>query len=259
MVINEVFPNPTVKQVIFQIKFPNIFYMEKKIGDLQVKIMEEFPKSSLLFRRQVVFVDMGPKGKMEEVSPPFDKGEFGRKIWQFESDKDYTLSVLTNSLDITSEFHKTYAGNDPNKFRDIIEFVVKHFFEVTSIPLLNRVGLRYIDECPLPSKDNETFKSWYNSAFPVNRFNIANADTMHFNTVTKKGEFYLRYAETLRKRKEKYILILDFDGFAKKVPSEKCLEVTDNLHRIISDEYEATIKQRVYDYMRQKMEATENV
>lgn len=52
MVIGEVFPNPTVKQVVFQITFPHLFYMEQKIGELQVKIMRMFPKSSLLYRRQ---------------------------------------------------------------------------------------------------------------------------------------------------------------------------------------------------------------
>jgi len=257
MVIKEVFPNPTVKQVVFQIKFPNLFYMERKIGDLQLKIMKEFPKSSLLFRRQVVFVDVGPEGRVE-VPPHFDK-EFGKKIWQFKSDKNYTMSVLTDSLDITSEFHKTYAGDDPNKFRDVIEFVLRHFFEVTSIPIINRVGLRYVDECPLPSKDNETFRSWYNSVFPIERFNVANANEMHFRTVSKRGEYYLMYAETLRKIKDEYKLILDFDGFAHDIASEKCLEVTDRLHEVISEEYEATIKEPVYEYMRQRTEVTENV
>ena len=31
MAINEVFPNPTVKKVIFQIRFPNLFFIESKI------------------------------------------------------------------------------------------------------------------------------------------------------------------------------------------------------------------------------------
>jgi len=256
MVIDEVFPNPTVKQVVFQIRFPNLFYMERKIGDLQLKIMKEFPKSSLLFRRQVVFVDVGPQGKVE-VPPNFDT-EFGKKIWQFRSDKNSTLSVLTDSLDITSEFHKTYAGNDPNKFRDVIEFVLQNFFEVTSIPIINRVGLRYIDECPLPSKDNETFKSWYTSVFPVNRFNIADSNEMHFRTTVKRGDFYLTYAETLRRIRDEYKLILDFDGFARTISSEKCLEITDKLHETISAEYEATIKEPVYKYMRQAPEVTKN-
>jgi hypothetical protein len=46
---DEVFPNPTVKTVIFQIRYPNLFYIESRIGDIQVKIMDDFPESSLLF------------------------------------------------------------------------------------------------------------------------------------------------------------------------------------------------------------------
>jgi len=257
MVITEVFPNPTVKQVIFQITFPNLFYMENKIGDLQLRIMNEFPSSSLLFRRQLVFADMGPEGKIEEISPKFDK-EFGKKIWQFKSDKNYTLSVLTDSLDITSQFHKTYNGDDPNKFKDVIEFVLRHFLEVTAIPLLKRVGLRYVDECPLPIKDNDTFRSYYNSVFPVDRFDIADASEMFFRTVSKRGNYHLIYMESLRKLKDEYKLILDFDGFATNIPSEECLRVTDELHRLISEEYERTIKEPVYEFMRQEREGNDN-
>jgi uncharacterized protein (TIGR04255 family) len=253
MVINEVFLNPTVKQVIFQIRFPNLFFMENKIGDLQLKIMKEFPKSSLLLRRQVMFVDAGPQVRIEDITPPFDK-EFGRKVWQFESDKKYRLSVLNDSLDIVSEYHKTYNGNDPNKFRNVISFVLDSFFEVTSIPLINRVGLRYVDECPIPTKDNATFKAWYNSVFPTDRFDVADADEMHFRTVTKRDSYHLIYAETLQRLEKDWKLILDFDGFATDVPSEKCLEVTDKLHEIISNEYQTTIKEPVYAYMRQKKE-----
>jgi len=49
MQINEVFPNPTVKQVIFQIRFPNLFYLESKIGEYQLKIMQRFPESVRCF------------------------------------------------------------------------------------------------------------------------------------------------------------------------------------------------------------------
>ena len=54
MAINEVFPNPTVKQVIFQIRFPALFAMESLVGDLQVKIMDNLPDSRLIQQTQVV-------------------------------------------------------------------------------------------------------------------------------------------------------------------------------------------------------------
>lgn len=252
MVIDEVFQNPTVRQVIFQIRFPNLFYIEQKIGDLQVRIMEEFPKSALLFRRQILFADIGPKGKVEQVSSKIKDEEYSKKVWEFQSDKQYRLNITSNSLSIISEYHKTYNLGDADKFRDVIEYVLRHFFEVTPIPIINRIGLRYIDECPLPVKENETFESYYNSVFPTNRFSIADADEMAFRTVSKKGDFNLTYMETLQKRADEYKLILDFDGFAKDIPSGDCLRVTDELHQIISEEYERTIKEPVYEYMRQE-------
>jgi hypothetical protein len=60
MVINEVFPNPTVKQVIFQIRYPNLFYIENKIGDFQLKVMREFPESALIMKQRVIFAEFGP-------------------------------------------------------------------------------------------------------------------------------------------------------------------------------------------------------
>jgi hypothetical protein len=55
MVIKEIFPNPTVKQVIFQIRFPNLFYIENKIGDFQLKIMKEFPKSAIAISKTICY------------------------------------------------------------------------------------------------------------------------------------------------------------------------------------------------------------
>lgn len=254
MSINEVFPNPTAKQVIFQIKFPNLFYIENKIGDLQLKIMEKFPQSSLLFRKQIVFADIGPGVKLENISSDLGE-EKGKKIWQFKSSKNFQLDVLSDSLDISSQYHKTYNLGGGDKFRDIIEFVLIRFFEVVSIPIINRIGFRYIDECPIPSKDNSTFRSYYDSIFPLDRFNLVDVNEMDFKTVIKKGEYYLRYVESLQKVGGEYKLILDFDGFAENINSKDYLTTTDNLHTIILEEYEKTIKEPVYQYMRQKKES----
>ena len=254
MSINKIFPNPTVKQVIFQIKFPNLFSMENKIGDLQLKIMEKFPQSSLLFRRQIVFADIGPGAKLESI--PSDSGEeTGKKIWQFKSSNHFQLDVLSDSLNISSRNHKTYNLEGGDKSRDIIKFVVDHFLEIVSIPIINRIGFRYIDECPIPSKDNATFNSYYKSVFPIKRFNIADVDEMDFKTVIKKGEYYLRYVESLQKVGDEYKLILDFDGFAKNIDSKDYLITTDNLHAMIIEEFKKTIKKPVYQYMEQKKES----
>lgn len=243
----EIFPNPTVKKVVFEMRFPNLFAIEKKIGDFQEKIMDQFPESKLVFRRQVLFADVGPEGQLQSIPDQVQ----GRKIWHFESKEKHEINVLTNSLAIFSEHHKTY--NNPaseKKFRDVIEFVSGKFFEVVSIPTINRIGLAYIDECPLPSKDNKTLKEYYNSTFPIERYPIDDAIGVHFEIRTKRGNHNLIYRETLVENKGDFKLVLNFDGYEINVPSKDLLRVTDELHEIIETEYFNTIKDPVKEYMR---------
>ena len=258
MSVNEIFPNPTLKQVIFQIRFSNLFSIENKIGDLQLKIMEEFPHSALVFRRQVVFVDAGPNAKLEDVAKGLGDTS-SKKVWQFKSDKDVQLNVLSDSLDITSQHHKTYNLGEGDKFRDTIKFVLKNFFKVIPILEIERVGLRYIDECPVPTKDgfidDAKFKSYYNSSFPLRRFKLSKVNEINFKAVVRKGKYNLRYSEFLTKNKKgEYKLILDFDGFTNNILKKDYLKVTDKLHEITSAEYKKTIKEPVYEYMRHKKE-----
>lgn len=250
MSINEIFKNPTVKQVIFQIRYPNLFYIENKIGDYQIKIMKEFPESSLFVRRNLVVVDAGENEKIEELSKKIGV-EPSKKVWQFKSKSKTILSVSSDSLDISSEFYKTYDREGEEKFRDIIKFVVDEFKETVSLPIIERIGLRYIDECPLPTKDNTTFNSYYNSALSMNRFDIKNMEKMDFSTTVHINGSFLNYRESLMLKDGQYKLILDFDGFTTDVDCNDYLKVTDTLHNIILAEYEKTIKEPVIEYMRE--------
>jgi uncharacterized protein (TIGR04255 family) len=251
MPINEIFPRPTVKQVIFQIRFPNLFFLESKIGDLQMAVMEKFPESSLMFRRPILFADLGPNVKIESLSPPPDSDQ-GTKIWQFKSALGYQLNVTTNSIAIVSTLHKTYKNpSSENRFRDIIEHVLKSFFTLAKIPMVSRIGLRYQDECPILSKTSAAFFDYYDSVLPLDRFKLEDASEMQFITVVKRGAHSLRYVEELKQVENEWKLLLDFDGFAADIKSEECLETTDKLHELIMSEYETTIKQPVIEYMRQ--------
>lgn len=253
MVITEIFPNPTVKQVIFQIQFPNLLYLENRLGEFQLEIMDEFPKSSVIYRRQLIFADTGLGGKLEDV-PPLENDESGFKIWEFKSDKNFKIALSTNSLSIVSEYHKTYSLDGGDKFRDIIKKVLDSFFNIMKIPHINRIGLRYIDECPLPSKDNFTLDQYYNSAFPTNKFKLENTREMQFIALIEKDGYNLRYIEALKNLDSGYKYILDFDGFTNNIKTNEYLEVTDQLHKLISDEFEKTIKDPVYKYMRRDKE-----
>jgi uncharacterized protein (TIGR04255 family) len=249
MAINEIFPNPTVKQVIFQITFPNLFYLESRIGSIQEKIMKEFPKSELIYRKKLLLANVGPELK---IDPKDAEDVPANKIWQFESKDKTILSIALNSLDMTSIFHKTYnLGSDDNKkFRHTIEHVVGTFIDLVNLPIINRIGLRYVDYCPLPAKDNATIEAFYNSKFPINKFEIADAEIMAFRTIIKKGKYYLGYAESLKQIGGENKLILDFDAFATDIDASDYLATTDDLHDMISDEYGATIREPVYEYMK---------
>ena len=249
MTIDEVFSNPTVKQVLFQIRFPNLFYIESKIGEYQLKIMKRFPESSMAFRRNFLIAEFPAEVKPEIK---FDENSLGvKKVWTFKSTDEISLNVHSDSLDISSTTHKTYNNkNHENRFRDVIEQAVEPFIELTGIPIITRIGLRYIDECPVKSMTNEFFSQYYNSTFPKDRFPISDGTKFEFKTQTKKGEHFLSFRETLTNDKEGPKYQLDFDGYSENIDSEKYLEVTDSLHDIIIKEYEASIKEPVFEYMR---------
>jgi uncharacterized protein (TIGR04255 family) len=240
----EVFKYPTVKEVAFEIRFPHLFSIENKIGDFQDKIINQFPDSSQVLRRQIVFADTGLDEKLEPNTL--------KKIWVFKSKDKIEVKVLTNSINIASKEHKSY--NNPSsekKFRDTIEFVIGNFFKTINVPIINRIGLRYIDECPLPSKDNETLSKLYDSTFPIDRFPIKDAMSIYFSINTVRKNHKLVYQEGLAKNdKGEEKLMLDFDGFETEIPSADFLKVTDELHAIIKEEYFSIIKEPIKHYMR---------
>lgn len=245
MAITEIFQNPTVKQVIFQIRFPSLFYIESKIGELQLKIINDFPESALSFRKNIFLGNILPGGHGDS-SPKETESQDVQKIWEFRSTDGVKLNITSDSLDISSWHHKTYNLGDGDKFRDIIESVVNSFFEVTSIPIITRIGLRYIDDCPIPDMSNDSFLTHYNSSFPLARFSLLDANEMDFKTVVKRGIHFLTYRESLRSHDDNFSLVLDFDGFSNNIKSEDCLSITDELHTIINCEFENTIKDPIY-------------
>jgi uncharacterized protein (TIGR04255 family) len=212
--------------------------------------MKEFPESSLLYRQRFVVADIGPDVKIEKETSNKPE-EASAKIWQFKSANKYQLNVLSDSLDISSNFHKTYDNPKSDvKFRDTIELALNSFFEVTQVPIIKRIGLRYIDECPIPGKNSKQFKEYYKTTFPLGRFKLEDAQEMHFQTVVSRGKYFLRFIEQLAKVGEEYKLILDYDGYCENIDPSDCLNVTDKLHDLIIKEYRNSLRDPVFKYMR---------
>jgi len=244
----EVFQYPTVKEVDFEIRFPHLFLIENKIGEFQEGIASEFPESQLVLERPMVITSTGFEGKSERIPEP--EPSISRKSWVFKSEKGYELRVSTNTLTIISGHHKTYNNPAGDRFRDIISLATDNLFRIVKIPILKRIGLRYTDECPLPSKDNATLTKFYNSTFPSNRFPISDAEGSYFQITTKRKNHNLIFREALVKQDDKYKLILDFDGFETQVQSADMQKVTDELHSIIEEEYFNIVKDPLREYMR---------
>lgn len=137
------------------------------------------------------------------------------------------------------------------RFRDIIELVLKRFFEVTKIPIINRVGLRYInDDCPVPSNQTESFKEYYNTVFPLDRFKLEDAAGMQFSATVSTEGHSLSYRESYEEKEDQCTFTIDLDAFSTTVRPQKCLDVTDELHRLIIHHFEATIRDPVRKIMR---------
>ena len=247
MTIDKVFPNPLVKTVAFQINFPSLFFLESKIGDFQIKIMKQFRTSKLLFQRGLLIMVGGQEGSSlpDEIKQP----EECRRVWQFLSQDGVQLDVTLDSLTLQSNTHKTYHNGNGPYFRDTIESVCDSFITVTELPILNRIGLRYIDEGPVPDGTNERFLSYYNSTFPLSRFSLDLASEMVTRVAVRRDSHCLRYVEALKIDGDKKTLLLDFDAWSENIEPSKIMEVTDSLHRATSDEFERTIKQPIIDHM----------
>jgi uncharacterized protein (TIGR04255 family) len=254
MPITEVFPNPIVKEVHFKVHFPRLFFIDKLVGDFQFRIMKEFPRSKEILRRQVLIADLGSEVKVEEL-PSIPSAEPIIRIWRFESETGVSVNLESGALGIHSTRHKTYANPEGNElFRDVVQNVIGSFLDIAHIPMFSRIGLRYVDECPLPEISDSLFSDYFNTTFPLDRYSVRDAESMQFFTVVRRGQYKLRFVEMLNINNNNLSVILDFDGFAQDIESSSYLSVTNDLHDMISQEFEHSIKAPVFEYMQRQKE-----
>jgi uncharacterized protein (TIGR04255 family) len=248
MPAHEIFPNPVVKQVAFEVRFPSLFFIEGRIGDFQVQVMKDFPQSELVHRRNIMLVAGNPDNFEEVVKQ--QKSDSIDKIWQFKSASGTKLEVSTKNLVLTAENHLSYHQGEENAFRAVIDRVVARFFALVKIPVALRVGLRYINECPIFDRSTERFNACYNSILPLGRFGLENVVNVDCAVVANAKECQFRHGESLRLGPKDGQLILDLDASAENVPSEQVMARTDILHETISAEFKHTVKEPILDFMR---------
>ncbi len=245
---DNVFIRPTVEKVIFRIDYPNLFYLERKIPDIQMDILSEFPESALMIKQQLPIV------KIDKINSPNDSNDdiLVQNIWEFKNTKGYILQISSNNFSIQSTMHKTYnSKNSDIKFRDTIKLCLDVFGKYTKLPFIKRVGLRYSDKCPLIKNTSKDYEESFESSFSLSKISIENTESAYNKVVKKIGKYGVVCQESYNAKEPNWVK-LDFDGFANEVKYEDCLLVTDEIHDIISEEYFNTIKKPIIDWMEGK-------
>lgn len=240
----EVFPNAPLVEVAYEVRFPNMFSIPQAIGEFQIKIMDDFPKASQLFTTQIAIEDGIPKISAENA---------GRSIpsWQFESETGKTKIVIrTDRLSIISQEYNSYDHSSGIKFRDAINKIVTEFLQIVPIKKFARIGLRYIDHCPLDEKTNQYFTNYYIPVFDIEKNKVEDIFESHIVIRKKIGVYGLLYQCKISKIEDNYKYILDFDSYAENVHSAKFLSVTDELRRIDRGEFFSSITENFKQKMR---------
>jgi uncharacterized protein (TIGR04255 family) len=241
-----VFVRPLVKTVAFQVTFPALFSLEGRIGEFQTSIMRDFPESALLVKHQIMIVNR-VEGANETPQAPSQT----QSVWQFKSPIGVTVDVSRDSLSISSESHKTYAQDGHERFREQIEKVCGSFFKLVPVPLIHRIGLRYINECPISVKTNAQYRRYYNGALPIDRFPLEEANISEVTVVSQRGDSLIRYGEKFVVTDDSGLkLTLDLDASAQRIDSKDIVTRADALHDIIDNEFNAFATADLLAYMR---------
>jgi len=245
----EVFPTPLVKQVFFEIRYPNLFFIEGRIGEFQVKVMKDFPQSDLVLRRNLMFFGNVEAPQAQE-SAKQQPSETTEKIWQFKSETGSRLEVTVRSLVLVSEKHMSYNEGE-NSFRSILQKTVSEFLGLIRLPVVQRVGLRYVNHCPLLDKTTKTFKDCYNSILPVDRFGLENLVQTNCVAVVNSENMRIQHVELLPfATPAGDVMVLDLDASTENVPSDQVVATADKLHNLIAGEFRNVIKDPIVEYMR---------
>ncbi|MGB6500865.1 MAG: TIGR04255 family protein, partial [Thermoplasmata archaeon] len=247
---HEIYANPVVKQVAFEIRFPNLFFIETRIGEFQVEVMGDFPQSELVHRRSFMFVAGNPDNKSIDDLAKQQANDSTDKIWQFKSLTGTKLEISSRNLVLSSGEHRSYKNGEEPTFRTLIKRVVDPFLKMVQLAIVLRIGFRYTNECPIFDRSTERFNQCYNSILPMSRFRLGEVANMDCAVVASAKDCQYRHLESMRLTPQGGTLVLDIDAWSENVQVEKVMDVTDLLYETISNDFKSTIKEPIIDFMR---------
>jgi len=237
---DEIFTNPPLHEVAFEVRFPHLFYINQRIGEFQLDIMDDFPKSSQTFEHAFAIDERIAVKENENPIPS----------WHFENESGKTkITIHSNKLNIISNEYKSYNHPLEKNFRDIIEKTVALFIKYVPIKNFTRLGIRYIDYCPLEQLENEYFKNFYTPIFDIDRYTLEDILENKMLFRVRKNDYQLLFQSAIREIDNSYKYIMDFDGYAINVEASNFIKVTDNLKYLIKKEFLSNITENFKEYM----------
>lgn len=235
-IFDEIFPNPPIKSVSCEIRFPTLLKIKDSIRDFQSIIRKGFPD----YYSQ----------KMPRVS----KGGMviDETWWVFKSyDETQTLRIKNSSIVLT--FNKY---NEFEPFFNIIKKYFNEFFNRNEIDTFSRIGLRYTNREDFDNKvpnlkklmDYFTFENFkFKEIDKFENFNI------QFNK--KMNGYYLNITKEYGKNPEnKYSLMFDFDSYITgEIKKGEYINIIADLHHNILKTFHNNITEKYKEEVLRKV------
>ncbi len=237
------YPSNFLKQVIFRLDFPPILAIHNPPDRFQADLRHDFP----LLRKEVTEIKIGERSVEERV------------VWMFVSlDEKKVISVSPDYVGV--DFNGCYSTFE--EYRELVERVLGGFVEAYDrISLINRIGLRYINEIKLPNGSALEWKGLINPAL-LGHLSFRPEGTRYARimsqAIEKTEEYDLSLTYGLPNNREfpgeivRRMFLLDIDCYRKGVETEPdVLETLDGFHHAIQGLFEESIEQGLRDILEQ--------
>ncbi len=225
-IYDEIFPNPPIKSVSCEIRFPTLLTIAKTIPEFQSKIRNEFTDYYT-----------------QTIPRVYKSGVMDERYWVFKSFNDtLNLKIKNSSIVLTSNDY-----NDFPPFFGIIKKYFENFFKLNNIDKFLRIGLRYtnIEEFEDKKPNLKRLLEYYSFA----HFKFNEKDTINnFNINYSKNEndYYMFIAlEYGKNPQNKYSFLFDFDIYnSEEIENDNYIKIIDNLHNNILKVFHESITEK---------------
>ncbi len=239
--------------VIFRLDFPTILELGEKLpSEFQSKISDSFP---ILRETQGINIIISSNKTSEEEKIPAET-----KTWSFNN-KEKTKFVVLSNNSLTLEYNNYYKNFE--EFTSDVKKITEALFEEYNIEIIDRVGLRYVDNIKISSGDPLNWEGLINEHL-VSSIKFADSKNLtrtmqeirieedEYNLAFRYGIPNTMYPSKIV-RKE---FSLDTDCFSKEeISKEKIGYFLKIYHDVVKDIFEKSIGEELRTIMNEESES----